>query len=298
MGLDISKTLNLSGSAANYLLPREVVAGLIRDYVDDQGFFYNLVTKKPWPSYVYTIKKRLTLPTASWGTDGGPLPAATTSTYGDAQQTMKYIYTRGEVTGPAQAALGGAGFSAFSEEVELHTRAILQQLSYSIINGRGDYNDLYGIKYQTEEDTSMSGGVWTNQVIDKQGAALTFDMLNEAIDETASYGVIVASKAVQRRISAIAASLQRYNDRVEIAGGQRVTTWDGIPIVATNEFESDDELLFVDASRAILLEHQAFTFDYLAKTKDSDDFFIKGYFGFSLEGSSTLLKGFTLADEN
>jgi hypothetical protein len=33
----------------------------------------------------------------------------------------------------------------------------------------------------------------------------------------------------------------------------------------------------------------------LAKTRDSVDYFIKGYFGFKLEGAASLLRNFTLS---
>jgi hypothetical protein len=40
--------------------------------------------------------------------------------------------------------------------------------------------------------------------------------------------------------------------------------------------------------------NQDFTLEMLAKTKDSEDFFIKGYFGFALEGRPVRLKNFTI----
>jgi hypothetical protein len=43
-----------------------------------------------------------------------------------------------------------------------------------------------------------------------------------------------------------------------------------------------------------VLVHKDFFYEDLAKTKDSFDYFIGGYFGFSLEGSATLVQGFTL----
>ena len=92
--MEIRKALDLASSAAAYLIP-EVVDGAISDFAAKVPTLYNAVQKRAWATQTYFIKKRLTLPGASWSTDGGPLPAATQSTYGQISKNMKYLYTRG-----------------------------------------------------------------------------------------------------------------------------------------------------------------------------------------------------------
>jgi hypothetical protein len=49
-----------------------------------------------------------------------------------------------------------------------------------------------------------------------------------------------------------------------------------------------------DPNRATLLVHKDFTYEELAKTRDSVDYMIKWYGGFKLEGAASLLRNFTL----
>jgi hypothetical protein len=83
-------------------------------------------------------------------------------------------------------------------------------------------------------------------------------------------------------------------NETEISAGFRVATYDGIPFVVDNHWQDNAKILFFDRNRATLLVHKDFTYEELAKTRDSVDFFIKGYFGFKLEGSASLLRNFAL----
>jgi hypothetical protein len=87
---EIQKALDLASSAAAYFIP-ELVDGGIRDFAAKVPSLYNAVNKRPWATNTYFIRKRLSLPGASWSIDGGPLPAATQSTYGRTFKTMKYL---------------------------------------------------------------------------------------------------------------------------------------------------------------------------------------------------------------
>jgi hypothetical protein len=289
--MDILKALDLNSSAASYLLPRETVNGVIRDYTDTLPYFYNAVNKVPWASPTYYIKKKLTMPTASWGTDGGPLPAATHATFGEAFKSMRYLYTRGEVTGPMQAAAGSL-FNALAGDIQDHQKAIVKKLSQDLIDGDGAANDITGILYQITDDPDMSGGTNANEVITASGA-LTLAKLDEWIDDSDGATAILTSKPVRRKLNSLLQAQQVFNDRVEVAAGFRVASYQGLPIFTTTEWE-ENKLLLWDRSEANLLVHKDFFYEDLAKTKDSFDYFIGGYFGFSLEGSATLVQGFTL----
>ncbi len=94
MALEIRKALDLASSAAAYLIPEFVDEG-IRDFASKTPTMYNAVRKQAWGTQTYFIRKRLSLPTSSWSTDGGPLPAATQGSYGRTFKQMAYLYTRG-----------------------------------------------------------------------------------------------------------------------------------------------------------------------------------------------------------
>jgi hypothetical protein len=271
--LDIRKALDLSSSAAAYLIP-EVIDGAIRDFASKEPTLYNAVRHVPWATNTYFIRKRIALPGASWSTDGGPLPAATQSEYGRASKSMKYLYTRGEVTGPMQAAAGSL-FDALATEVEAHTRAM---------------NDITGILYQITDDTTMGD----QSVVNKSGT-LTLAMIDEAIDAVnGDPDTMLTSKPVRRKINSLLQAQQQFVNTTEIRAGFRVVSYDDLPILTDSHWQDNAKILIFDRDQARLLVHKDLTYEELAKTKDSTDFMIKGYFGFALEGSAVLLQGFTL----
>lgn len=299
--MDIQKALDLSSSAAAYLLP-EVVDGAIRDFASRVPTMYNAVQKRPWASQTYFIKKKLTLPTAVWSIDGGPLPAATHSTFGQNSKSVSYLYTRGEVTGPMIEAAGSV-FDALGQDIEDHQQAIVEQLSTDIVTADGTGNDIEGILHQITTDSiqyTAAGGA--GQVVDAAGAYLSLALLDLAIDqaaESSGTGVVgpgatmaVTTRPVIRMINTLLQQQQRFMNTTEIAAGFRVFSYDGLPFVVDNHWQSNSNILFFDAARAVLLVHKDWTYEELAKTKDSVDYFIKGYFGFKLEGAASLLTNF------
>jgi HK97 family phage major capsid protein len=300
--LEIRKALDLSSSAAAYLIP-QVVDGAVRDFASKTPTMYNVVAKRPWASQTYFIKRKLSLPTAVWSIDGGPLPAPTHSDYGEVAKSMRYLYTRGEVTGPLIAAAGSV-FNALSQDIEDHMQAMVEQLSTDIVTGDGANNEITGLLYQISDDSdtyTVAGGP-SSAYLDASGAYLSLNLLDRAIDaaaESAGTGVVgpgataaVTTRKVLRMINSLLQAQQRFMNTVEVQAGFRVQTYDGLPFYVDNHWGVDDKILFFDANRAVLLVHQDFTYEELAKTKDSVDYFIKGYFGFKLEGASSLLYNF------
>jgi HK97 family phage major capsid protein len=286
--VDIRKALDLSSSAAAYLIP-QVIDGAIRDFASKEPTLYNAVRHIPWATNTYFIRKRLSLPGASWSTDGGPLPAATQSEYGRASKSMKYLYTRGEVTGPMQAAAGSL-FDALATEVEAHSRAMIEKLSTDIATANGGSNDITGILYQITDDTTMG-----DQSVKSVTGTLTLAMIDEAIDQVnGDPDTILTSKPVRRKINSLLQAQQQFVNTTEIRAGFRVVSYDDLPILTDAHWSDNGKILIFDRDQARLLVHKDLTYEELAKTKDSTDFMIKGYFGFALEGSAVLLTGFTL----
>jgi HK97 family phage major capsid protein len=290
--LSIRKALDLA-SSGQYLIP-EVVDNAIRDYATKEPVLANVVARVPWATNTYFIRRRDALPTSSWSTDGGALPAASESTYKKVSQSVKYLYTRGEVTGPMQAAAGSL-YNAMALEVEAHSRSLIEQLSTDIATATGGSDDIVGMLYQIDTDDKLNWGSTGTGVVSGGAAALSLSKIDEAIDTArGEVDLIVTSRAVRRKINALLQAQQQFVDRVEVAAGFRVLTYDGMPIVTDLHWETNTDILFVRRADAKLLVHQDFTFEELAKTKDSTDFMIKGYFGFALEGRPVHLNNFTI----
>lgn len=290
--MTIRKALDLA-STGSYLIP-EIVDGAIRDYASKAPVLYNVVNKVPWATNTYFIRRRDALPTASWATDGGSLPSATQSTYSKVSKTVAYLYTRGEVTGPMQRAAGSL-FNAMAMEVEAHSQALVEKLSTDIATATGGSDDIQGIIHQIDTSDTLNWGSSGSGVVSGGAATLTLAKIDEAIDASrGDVDVILTSRAVRRKINALLQAQQNFNDSVEVAAGFRVLTYDGLPIITDLHWETNTDILFFKRADAKLLVHQDFTFEELAKTKDSVDFMIKGYFGFALEGRPVHLNNFTI----
>lgn len=281
--MTIRKALDIAG-AGPYLIP-EVVDGSIRDYVSREPVLYNVFPKVPWATNTYYIRKRTANPTASWGTDGGALPGATQSTFDKKSMAIKYLYTRGEVTGPMQRAAGSL-FNALAMEVESHARVMVEQLSTDLATGNGGAGDeIEGVLYQSDTNTVLNagGGLLAS------GTALTLNLVDQAIDNSrGQVDLIITSRKVRRKLASLLQAQQRFTT-TEVAAGFRVLSYDDLPIVTDLHWETGTDMVFVRRADAKILVHQDFTFEDLAKTKDSSDFFIKWYGGFALEGRPTHL---------
>jgi hypothetical protein len=199
----------------------------------------------------------------------------------------------------------GSVFDALGSEIEAHQQAMVERLSTDIVTANGGSQDIKGLLYQITDDSSLytaAGGA--GQIVDAGGAYLSLNWIDKAIDAstlTSGMGVAgpgatvaVTTRPVLRMINSLLQAQQRFMNTTEIAAGFRVQTYDGIPFVVDNHWQDNTKILFFDANRATLLVHQDFTYEELAKTKDSVDFFIKGYFGFALEGAASLLRNFIL----
>jgi len=287
---DIERALNsLVATTGNYLIP-EVVDPVIRDYVAKATPLLNVVTRVPWPTQTYWIRKRTALPTAEWAADGGSLPTASNSTYTRVSKTVSFLYTRGEVTGPLIAAAGGV-VNALQEEIRTSSQAIAEQLVTSIMTGDGSSDSIVGFIPQVNGSAPGDEGGTT----DLSAAALTLAAIDKAIDDTrGECDVIITSRAVRRQINGLLQAQQRFVDTMEVGGGFRVLSYDGVPILTDLHWEatSPKQILFARRADMKLIVNQDFTYSPLAKTKDSEDYFIKGYFGAALEGRPVLVKNF------
>lgn len=284
----ILRALNMTTGA--YLIP-EVVDQAIRDYVAKEPVLYNLVTRVPWATPTYFIRKRTAVPTASWSTDGAALPAVTDQAFTKVSKTVKYIYTHGEVTGPEIAA-ARSEFDVLAMDIEIHARELVSKLSTDLATATGASNAIEGIIHQIDTDASMNAG---GGVVSGGAAALTLAKIDEAIDTArGDVDLMITSRAVRRKINSLLTAVQRFNDTTEVAAGFRVLTYDGLPILTDLHWETNTDILFIRRADAKLLVHQDLTFEQMAKTKDATEYFIKAYMGFALEGRPVHLNNFTI----
>ena len=281
----IRKALSMTEGA--YLIPEEIDRA-IRDYVSVQPVIYNVINKMPWATPTYIVRKKTALPTSWWGTDGANLEAATNSSFQMATLNVKYFYSRGEVTGPMVRAAGSL-YNVLAMDIEDHSRTMVWDLSNAIATAVGDADDIMGIVHQVTTFTDFNDV----QSIDAASAYLSTDLLDQLLEEAPTADTLLCSKATRREIGQILTEKQRFNDRIEISAGFKVLSYNDVPILVAPEYEDNTEIVAFRRGDAKVLVHEDFNRLELARTKDSTDYLIKGYFGFVLEGRPGRLHDFT-----
>lgn len=231
--------------------------------------------------------------------------AETNDTYERASTGIKFLYAVGRVTGPTQAAQpsymlegfqssgGGLGTSPFSNvaspnakqlEVIMKARELRELEENLIVNGDA-----------TTDATQFSGIVKlqaTTNVVDLDGAALTYDDIETAILYAIQDGgrpkLGVASPSVVKDIRKIIIDTYRYSP-TDMSGSLPfgipasivLDTMAGRVPVIFSRFLSDTsgakQIFFLDTDWIEMRVLQDMTYEDLAKTNDSQKFMLKIY---------------------
>ena len=232
--------------------------------------------------------------------------AETNTTYDRASTAIKFLYSVGRVTGPTQAAMpsymlegfqpqgGGLGNSSFSNagapnakqmEVLVKAREMRELEENLIINGDA-----------STTTTQFSGIVKlqdTTNVVDLDGAALTYDDIETAITYAIQDGgrpkLAVASPTVVQDIRKIIIDTYRYNPS-DNAGGVLpfgiapalvLDTMAGRVPVIFSRFLSDTsgakQIYFLDTDWIEMRVLLDMTYEEFGKTNDSNKFMLKIY---------------------
>jgi hypothetical protein len=290
---DIDRALSTLGATTGDKLIPEVIDPVIRDYVQKNAAILNIVNRVAWPdSNVYTIRKRTARPTATWSPDEASLPSAVRSSYAKATKTVKYLYIKGSVTGPLIQASGSV-VNALQTEIQVLSEQIALELGTKLYTGNSGSapDQLDGIVTQIPTSTPGDEGGTT----DLASNNFTLNDIDKMLDDTKGEAdVILLSWAARRRLNSLLQPQQRFQS-TEIGAGFRVQTYDGIPLIPDRVWDDDTRIVAARRQDLKLLVHQDFNFNELGKVTDAVDFFIKGYFGFAVEGRPVMLKNINLA---
>jgi hypothetical protein len=230
----------------------------------------------------------------------------TNTTYDRSSTAIKFLYAVGRVTGPTQSAMpsymlegfqpqgGGLGNSTFSnvgspnakqQEVLIKARELRELEENLIING------------DASDDTTEFSGIVKLQsntnVVDLEGAALTYDDLETAILYAIQDGgrpkLAVASPSVVNDIRKIIIDTYRYNPSDNASGSLPfgiapsvvLDTMAGKVPVIFSRFLSDTsgakQIYFLDTDWIEMRVLLDMTYEELAKTNDSQKFMLKIY---------------------
>lgn len=287
-GLDIRKALDTSAGTTGAVLVPEVIDAGIRMFVETRSPLWNIVNRFPFDGYAYAYREQNGLPVASFGAELGALPAAQNATYVERSFPIKSIYIRGELSGQLIEA-SRSFIDVLSREIQNSATGMVRTLEGALLTGDSGVNpnQFDGIAKQITtviHNDTVGDGTGTDQ-------PLTLAALDELI--AAAPGSepthLIMSKAMHRKLWSILQPQVRYMDTVEIEGGFKVPSYGGLPIITVPDVDATPLATTILAPNMNLVSVpvlKPLTYEELAHTRDSIDYFLKMYLTVVVEGAA------------
>ena len=176
------------------------------------------------------------------------IPAASAESISEVTDKMKTIVAPIEVSMMAQ--MGNWKLDLLQRQIDKRFIEVNNKTDTSLLEGAGTAakKDFKGItKSITTHKEDLSGAAITESVID--------DMLEDIVNDGGNPDCIVCSYGVAKQLKAIVAPYRRYNDKIDIGLGHRVTSYESmfgtdIPILVDGNFDTTngDVLAIIDSS--------------------------------------------------
>ena len=176
------------------------------------------------------------------------IPAANKETIAELTDKMKTIVAPIEVSMMAQ--MGNWNIDLLQRQIDLRFIDVNNKTDEAILEGAGTQaaKDFKGLnKSITTHTEDLKGAAITESVID--------DMLEDLVNDGSNPDVIVCSYGVAKQLKAIVAPYRRYNDKIDIGLGHRVTSYESmfgtdIPILVDGNWDTSagDKLAILDSS--------------------------------------------------
>ena len=286
--LDIRKALDTSSGTTGDVLVPEVIDAGIRMFVETRSPLWNIIRKFPFDGYAYAYREQNGLPVASFGAELGALPAAQNATYIERTVPVKSIYIRGELSGQIIEA-SRTLVNILEREIENSAMGMVRTLEQKIVAGDSvaQPNEFDGL---AKWITTTVDGTNTGGATGGADGPLSLALLDQLIDAPAGGEPthLIMSKAMRRKLWSILQPQVRYMDQVEIEGGFRVPSYGGLPIIDLfdNATILADTVLAPDMRLVYMPILKPLTYEELAHTRDSIDYFLKMYLTLVVEGAA------------
>ena len=278
---ELRKALNATNGAA--LIPEIVTAG-IQEYLEKKSQLYNIIPKVNWDTQFFAERARTALgSSAAFIDDGATLPTAANSTYVKPTWEIKRVAVRGEVTGFEQSVTRNVT-DVLREEIMARSDEMVRKIESVIINGDTGSVALEFDGFFKQYTQAVAAG----------SAALSLNLLDQLLDkpEGGAPTHLVMSRDYGGKLwSLLQAHQGFYGGSVDVGGGFRVPTYADTPIIRmdtglTGSGGLTTGILAIDTNYCVLAVNKPATYSPLAKTKDSDDFFITSYLVLACRGAT------------
>lgn len=236
MGADILKALNISlvGNALSQPEIDRVVAQL----VEYKNPLRANVPRKEGSGDKWYLNRRTAGTTGAWWVADTDSITEETGTYEQVNFTYRTLATKGRVTRKLQA-IGMTYADVLAEEIEAKALEFRDKEDWGLLYGNADNtNEFDGIDEQIKDQSGQTVNmVATAETTPSQ---ITLAKIDEAIDACAyDPDMIITSKRTRRQINAALQASQRYANVIEVRGGFKVMSYNGIPIfTSTNVYDT------------------------------------------------------------
>lgn len=285
---DIRKALDTqAGTTGNILVPEIINAG-IRMFVETRSPLWNIIRKFPTDGYAYAYREQNGLPVASFGAELGALPAAQNATYAERSVPIKSIYIRGELSGQIIEASRSL-VNILEREIDNSAMGMVRTLELKIVAGDSGTNpnefDGLATWITTTVDGTDTGGA-TAGADGPLSLALLDQLMRAAPGGYPTH--LIMTQAMAAKLWSILQPQVRYMDKVEIDGGFKVPSYNGVPIIEMfdNTTLLADKILAPDMRLVSMPILKDLTYEELAHTRDSIDYFLKMYLTLVVEGAA------------
>jgi hypothetical protein len=286
--LDIRKALDTGAGTTGAVLVPEVIDAGIRMFVETRSPLWNIIRKFPFDGYAFAYREQNGLPVASFGAELGALPAAQNATYIDRSVPIKSIYIRGELSGQIIEASRSL-VPILEREIENSAMGMVRTLEQKLIAGdsTAQPNEFDGLAkwITTTIDATDTGGA-TGGADGPLSLALLDQLMDAAPGGQPTH--LIMGQAMRRKLWSILQPQVRYMDTTTVAGGFTVPTYGGLPIIDLfdNTAILGDKILAPDMRLVYMPILKPLTYEELAHTRDSIDYFLKMYLTLVVEGAA------------
>lgn len=226
--MDASRSVLTEGDITG-ILEQPTVQKEIADLVDYKNPTREMIPRKPGSSTAWLLNRRTAGATVgSFVSDTGE-PTRDVSDYTRHSFAYKTLITRGRVTRKSQA------------EGQSYMDLLMNEIQAKVKDFR-DYEDQQLIQADNGTNTDAFDGIWelipaaqklgASQV--SGGADVTLNFMDQLVDlNLGNPDVILCTRLFKRQLASKLQAQQRFIDHTEIAGGFRVMTYNGIPVLPT-----------------------------------------------------------------
>ncbi|OGS32973.1 MAG: hypothetical protein A2218_10325 [Elusimicrobia bacterium RIFOXYA2_FULL_53_38] len=218
----LKKALDMAGAGGT--LQQPVMDRVLQELIEINNPLRVNLPRKPGAGAAWLLSQRTSRGAGASFVNDTEEPSETQGQYIPKSFPYKSILDRRKVTRKLQA-VGKSLLDIEAEEVENGLQNVRDTEENALINGDSSANPK---QFDGLRKLIPAGQV---AVAGANGAPLTLELMDAAIDLNRGIpGMIIMSKKANRKLNSLLQAQQRFTDTMEVKGGFRVQTYNGIPI--------------------------------------------------------------------